>query len=102
MKSNYFLQLSQKDSLPRIFAECYGATPEKFFIATPELKKKHGKRFGEIPFEAIGVYTYLTERVGVGLKQMMAAHESGTGAIGPKRLDESICKSRKSHWNSNS
>ena len=72
MKSNYFLQLSQQDRLPRIFAERYGATPEKFFIATPELKKKYGKRFGEIPFEAIGVYTYLTERVGIGLKQMMA------------------------------
>ena len=72
MKSNYFLQLSQKNRLPRVFAERYGATPEKFFIATPELKKKYGKRFSEIPLEAIGVYTYLTERVGTGLKQMMA------------------------------
>jgi len=72
MKSNYFLQLSQENRLPRVFAERYGAAPEKFFIATPELKKKYGKRFSEIPLEAIGVYTYLTERVGTGLKQMMA------------------------------
>ncbi len=72
MKSSYFLQLSKEKRLPRVFAERYGATPEKFFIATPELKKKYAKRFSEIPLEAIGVYTYLTERVGTGLKQMMA------------------------------
>jgi hypothetical protein len=36
------------------------------------LKKKYGKRFSEIPLETIGVYTCLTERVGTGLKQMMA------------------------------
>ena len=72
MKSSYFKQLAQEDKLPRVFAERYGTTPEKFFIATPELKKKYGNRFSDIPLEAIGVYTYLTDRVGVGLKQMMA------------------------------
>ena len=72
MKSSYFLQLAKENRLPRTFAERYGDTPEKFFIATPELKKKYAERFSEIPLEAIGVYTYLTDRVGVGLKQMMA------------------------------
>jgi glutamate synthase domain-containing protein 2 len=72
MKSSYFNKLSQEAKLPRVFAERYGTTPDKFFIATPELKKKYGERFSEIPIEAIGVYTYLTDRVGVGLKQMMA------------------------------
>ena len=72
MKSSYFLQLAKENRLPRTFAELYGDTPEKFFIATPELKKKYAERFSEIPLEAIGVYTYLTDRVGVGLKQMMA------------------------------
>ena len=72
MKSDYFLQLSTKDQLPRLFADRYGTTPGKFFIATPDLKKKYGKRFSEIPQQAIGVYTFLTERVGVGLQQMMA------------------------------
>jgi glutamate synthase domain-containing protein 2 len=72
MKSSYFKQLAQEDKLPRVFAERYGTTPDKFFIATPELKRKYGDRFSEIPLEAIGVYTYLTDRVGVGLKQMMA------------------------------
>ncbi len=72
MKSSYFEKLSKEAKLPRVFAERYGTTPDKFFIATPELKKKYGARFNEIPLEAIGLYTYLTDRVGVGLKQMMA------------------------------
>ncbi len=72
MKSSYFKQLSQEAKLPKTFADRYGVTPDKFFIATPELKEKYGKRFSEIPLEAIGLYTYLTDRVGVGLKQLMA------------------------------
>jgi glutamate synthase domain-containing protein 2 len=72
MKSNYFKQLSEKGKLPKTFADRYGTEPDKFFIATPEIKKKYGKRFSDIPLEAIGVYTYLTERVGVGLQQLMA------------------------------
>ena len=72
MKSNYFKQLAEQSKLPKMFADRYGTLPEKFFIATPELKAKYGKRFSEIPVEAVGVYTYLTDRVGVGLKQLMA------------------------------
>jgi len=72
MKSSYFKQLAEQSKLPKTFADRYGTDPSKFFIATPELKQKYGKRFSEIPLEAIGVYTYLTDRVGVGLKQLMA------------------------------
>jgi glutamate synthase domain-containing protein 2 len=72
MKSSYFKQLSQEAKLPKTFADRYGTTPDRFFIATPELKEKYGKRFSEIPLEAIGLYTYLTDRIGVGLKQLMA------------------------------
>jgi hypothetical protein len=74
MKASYFKQLAQEGKLPRNFAEKFGTTPEKFFIATPELKAKYGERFADIPVESIGVYTYLTDRVGVGLKQMMAGN----------------------------
>ncbi|MGD6810020.1 MAG: glutamate synthase-related protein [Candidatus Bathyarchaeia archaeon] len=74
MKSNYFKQLSTEGKLPKSFEDKFGATPDKFFIATPELKAKYGNRFSEIPFEGIGVYTYLTDRVGVGLKQLMAGN----------------------------
>jgi len=74
MKSSYFKQLSAENRLPNSFTAKFGATPDKFFIATPELKAKYGLRFSEIPLESIGVYTYLTERIGVGLKQLMAGN----------------------------
>ena len=72
MKSNYFKQLAQEGKLPKTFADRYGNTPDKFFISAPDLKNEYGKRFGEIPWEAIGLYTYLTDRIGVGLMQLMA------------------------------
>jgi len=72
MKASYFKQLAEEGRLPKAFAEKFGTTPEKFFIAVPELKKKYGERFKEIPLEAIGLYTYLTDRIGVGLKQLLA------------------------------
>jgi len=72
MKANYFKLLAEQGKLPKGFADRYGTDPEKFFIAAPSLKANYGERFSEIPMEAIGVYTYLTDRVGVGLKQLMA------------------------------
>jgi glutamate synthase domain-containing protein 2 len=72
MKANYFKQLAEEGKLPAAFANRYGDTPEKFYIATPELKKKYGERSKEIPWEAVGLYTYLTDRVGVGLMQLLA------------------------------
>jgi hypothetical protein len=74
MKASYFNQLAKEGKLPKNFVEKFGATPDKFFIATPEIKAKYGERFSEIPVESIGVYTYLTDRVGVGLKQLMAGN----------------------------
>ncbi len=71
-KGSYFKQLAEEGKLPKTFADRFGATPEKFFIATPELKAKYGERFKEIPWEAIAVHTYLTDRIGVGLKQLLA------------------------------
>ncbi len=72
MKASYFKQLAGEGKLPKTFIEKYGATPEKFFITIPELKEKYGERFKEIPWEAVALYTYLTDRVGVGLKQLLA------------------------------
>jgi hypothetical protein len=73
-KGGYFKQLAEEGKLPKTFADRFGATPDKFFIAAPDLKKKYGARFKEIPWEAVGVYTYLTDRIGVGLKQMLAGN----------------------------
>jgi hypothetical protein len=40
------------------------------------LKNIYGARFSEIPWEAIGLFSYLSDRIGVGLKQLMAgAHK---------------------------
>ncbi|KPV63277.1 MAG: hypothetical protein AOA65_1285 [Candidatus Bathyarchaeota archaeon BA1] len=72
MKSSYFLELAKEGRLPRTFAERYGTTPDKFFISTPELKDRFGQRFKEIPWEAAGLYTYLHDRVKVGLMQLLA------------------------------
>ena len=73
MKSLYFTELAEKGRLPRDFANKYGNNPEKFFIATEELKKEYGSKIGnEIPWSAVGVYTYMYERLGIGLKQMLA------------------------------
>jgi len=74
MKSSYFKQLSDEGKLPKAFIDKFGATPDKFFIAAPDLKAKYGTRFNEIPWEAIGMYTYLTDRIGVGLKQLLAGN----------------------------
>ncbi len=73
MKALYFSELAEKGRLPRDFANKYGNNPERFFIATEELKTEYGSKVGkEIPWSAVGVYTYLSERLGIGLKQMLA------------------------------
>ncbi|MEM2917218.1 MAG: glutamate synthase-related protein [Candidatus Bathyarchaeia archaeon] len=72
MKASYFKQLAEENRLPKTFADRYGTSPEKFFIAAPKLKDKYGLKAKEIPWEAVGLYTYLTDRIGVGLMQLMA------------------------------
>ncbi|MGQ9514910.1 MAG: glutamate synthase-related protein [Thermoproteota archaeon] len=69
MKSSYFVELSDQGKLPKSFADQYGSDPSKFFVGSMLLKEWKEK---EIPWEAIGLYTYLHDRIGVGLKQLMA------------------------------
>ena len=60
-------------SSPNIIFLCVrGIIPGKFFVTAPELKSRYGERFKEIPWEAVGLYTYLIERIKVGLMQLMA------------------------------
>jgi hypothetical protein len=73
MKASYFSELAARGRLPRDFANKYGNSPERFFIAADELKTRYGAKLGrEIPWSAVGVYTYLSERLGLGLKQLLA------------------------------
>jgi len=73
MKSLYFTELAEKGRLPMDFANKHGNSPERFFIAAGELKTEYGGKVGkDIPWSAVGAYTYLSERLGLGLKQMLA------------------------------
>lgn len=72
MKAHYFAQRYKEGKLPKNFTKKFGDKPEQFFIATPELKAEYGERFKDIPWQAVGLYTYFTDRLGVGLKQLLA------------------------------
>lgn len=72
MKVSYFSELAEKGKLPREFSNEYGKKIEDAFITAPELKDRYGDDFKKIPRGAIGVYTYLTDRVGTGLRQLLA------------------------------
>jgi len=72
MKSTYFVELAKEEKLPRDFAEQYGKNPDKFFVAMPELKGRYGDRIKDMPLPAVGLYTYLKDRIGTGLQQLMA------------------------------
>jgi hypothetical protein len=74
MKSAYFARLAEQGKLPKSFVDQYGDDPKNFFMLSSEVsqmypKKKLGK---DIPWGAVGMYTYFHDRIGVGLKQMMA------------------------------
>ncbi|MBS7634693.1 FMN-binding glutamate synthase family protein [Candidatus Bathyarchaeota archaeon] len=71
MKSSHFADLAQKGLLPKYFEELFGSLPEKFFISVPDLQTMLGGKFKELPWGAVGLYTYL-DRIKVGLQQLMA------------------------------
>jgi isopentenyl diphosphate isomerase/L-lactate dehydrogenase-like FMN-dependent dehydrogenase len=72
MKANYFVELAKQGRLPANFARDYGEIPEKFFKCASELKAKFGERFKEIPWSAVGLYSYLQDKIGVSLQQILA------------------------------
>ena len=73
MKSDYFVELSRNGGVPQRFAALYGQEPDAFFVSAPELRRLLGQAVGQdVPWPAVGLYTYLTDRLGVGLKQLMA------------------------------
>ncbi len=72
MKSSFYLELASRDSLPKSFVDRYGKSPDNFFYCASELKARYKPQFEKIPWEAIGLYSYLHDRVGVGLQQLMA------------------------------
>jgi len=74
MKAEHFVRLAKEGKLPKSFSDQYTSDPENFFIMTKTLEHlypdlKPGK---DIPWGAIGLYTYLIDRIGEGLKQLQA------------------------------
>lgn len=74
MKSQYFSRLAENGKLPRAFIEEYSSDPMTFFIKATEIHKRFPtKKLGkDIPWGAVGLNTYLEDRIGEGLKQLMA------------------------------
>ncbi|MGC9435347.1 MAG: FMN-binding glutamate synthase family protein [Methanomicrobiales archaeon] len=56
--------------LPRNVAK-YGTSAEEIFVHFEELKDRYGKRFDEIPYGAMGIYSY-AQKFRTGLQQIMA------------------------------
>jgi hypothetical protein len=72
MKATYYVDLAKEGMLPKKFAERYSTDPERFFVCALELKKQFGEEFKKIPAGAIRLYSYWHDRIGVGLRQLMA------------------------------
>jgi glutamate synthase domain-containing protein 2 len=53
-----------------VYVSRFGSRKDEIFEASPELKKRFGKRFDEIPTGAIGLYSYI-KRLSQGLRQIM-------------------------------
>ncbi|MCL2785634.1 MAG: glutamate synthase-related protein [Methanomassiliicoccaceae archaeon] len=74
MKSSHYVKLAESGKLPSSFAEQYGTKPEQFFISGNAVQTlRPGAKIGtDIPWGAVGLYTYWHDRIGEGLKQLMA------------------------------
>lgn len=72
MKAKYFVELAEKGKLPKNFAKEYGSTPERFFRCIADLKAQYGEKLKEIPWGAVGLYSYLYDKVRVSLQQLLA------------------------------
>lgn len=60
----------EKGELPKTVSK-FGTKPEEIFVAYEELKAKFGNDFKDIPFGAMGIYTY-AQKFRTGLQQLMA------------------------------
>jgi len=60
-----------------VYVERFGNNKDEIFVTAPELKKRFGARFEELPTGAMGVYTYF-KRLSQGLRQMMAGERKFT------------------------
>jgi len=59
----------EREDLP-VYISRFGRRKDEIFETSPELQKRFGTKFDEIPTGAIGLYTYL-KRLNQGLRQIM-------------------------------
>lgn len=60
----------EEGNLPKRVSK-YGTKPEEIFVCYEELKDKYGKEIENIPWGAIGIYTFC-QKFKIGLQQLMA------------------------------
>ena len=70
-KANYFARLAKEGRLPSHISKKYGSEPEKLFTAIPSLRAKYGEKMREVPYGAVGLYSYF-DKMSYGLKQLIA------------------------------
>ena len=56
-----------------VYVERFGSSVDEIFVTAPELKRRFGKRYADLPPGAMGVYSYFA-RLSQGLRQMMAGN----------------------------
>jgi glutamate synthase domain-containing protein 2 len=66
----------EKEDLP-VYISRFGQRKDEIFETSPELKKRYGQAFDDIPTGAIGLYTYL-KRLNQGLRQIMCGSRKFT------------------------
>ncbi|MFX0014308.1 MAG: glutamate synthase-related protein [Promethearchaeota archaeon] len=71
-KGTHFAELARENNLPKSFVQKYGDDPDIYMVASPKLRDNWGNNYRNIPKGAIGVYTYYYDRIGTGLKQLLA------------------------------
>jgi len=71
-KAEYYAELAKNGKLPSSFVSMYGDDPQRFLVGYAALHEELGDRAMSIPPGAVGLYTYWTERIAVGLQQLMA------------------------------
>jgi len=59
----------EKDDLP-VYVSRFGRRKDEIFEASPELQTRFGTKFDEIPYGAIGLYSYI-KKLNQGLRQIM-------------------------------
>jgi glutamate synthase domain-containing protein 2 len=62
----------QEGQIP-VYVERFGSSAEEIFVTAPELKRKYGEKFNEIPTGAMGLYSYFM-RLSQGVRQLMAGN----------------------------